>query len=119
MTPPADSDSDSDSEDELARPAVNENTPLLPRPPVKSTLKITALLALGTVCLSLAGFLLAESSAGLAAVLGVSDTVVGMTLLSFATTLPEKVSGSSSLPRLISGSWLRSMPAREARLVCS
>ena len=47
-------------------------------------------LLLGFVALSISGYILSHSSAILASSLGISDTVFGATLLSLATTLPEK-----------------------------
>jgi Ca2+/Na+ antiporter len=56
----------------------------------------TAQLILGFVALSLSGYILSHSTASIADAVGVSDTVLGVTVLSFATTLPEKfVSGIS------------------------
>lgn len=52
----------------------------------------------GFLALSLSGYVLSHSSVTLASLLGVSESIVGLTILSFATTLPEKfvsfVSGS-------------------------
>ncbi|CAD6884501.1 unnamed protein product [Tilletia laevis] len=45
---------------------------------------------IGFALLALSGSLLASSGAGLAALFGWSDTLFGLTLLSFLTTLPEK-----------------------------
>ncbi|KAI8903648.1 Sodium/calcium exchanger protein-domain-containing protein [Powellomyces hirtus] len=45
----------------------------------------------GLLALSLAGYLLAGSSTAFADAAGLTDTVVGLTILSFATTLPEKI----------------------------
>ncbi|PWY99897.1 hypothetical protein BCV70DRAFT_162073 [Testicularia cyperi] len=47
-------------------------------------------LLLALVLLSLAGYLLSHSLLAVAALTRVSDTVLGLTLLSFATTIPEK-----------------------------
>ena len=108
-----DGDSDEDEEDEVtptgavtAEPAPNgraigpnaadETAPLLstatrtthkPRP---SILHHVFKLLLGFLGLSISGYILSRSSTILASSLGISDTVFGATLLSIATTLPEK-----------------------------
>lgn len=47
-------------------------------------------LILGLLALSLAGYLLARSAGGIADLLDLSGTVFGLTIIAFATTLPEK-----------------------------
>jgi Ca2+/Na+ antiporter len=49
-----------------------------------------AQLILGFLALSLSGYVLSHSAASIADAVGLSDTVLGVTVLSFATTLPEK-----------------------------
>lgn len=49
-----------------------------------------AQLVLGFLALSLSGYVLSHSAASIADAVGLSDTVLGVTVLSFATTLPEK-----------------------------
>ncbi|KAK0526212.1 hypothetical protein OC834_004878 [Tilletia horrida] len=62
----------------------------------------------GFILLALSGSILASSGAGLAAMLGWSDTLFGLTLLSFLTTLPEKalslVAGRKGLHGALAGS---------------
>jgi Ca2+/Na+ antiporter len=48
-------------------------------------------LAIGVVALSLSGYVLSHSASTIASTLNLSGTVVGITILSFATTLPEKL----------------------------
>ena len=48
-------------------------------------------LVLGFLALSLSGYLLSHSISSLASAFSLSDSVVGITILSFATTLPEKL----------------------------
>ena len=45
---------------------------------------------IGFLTLSLSGYVLSHSASSIASLLGVSETIVGLTILSFATTLPEK-----------------------------
>ncbi|OBT53055.1 hypothetical protein VE04_07546 [Pseudogymnoascus sp. 24MN13] len=100
-----DSDSESDSDDdegnngsdsEAQRPPA-ETSPLLangaqrPRSTHKhSLLYHSAQLVLGFLALSLSGYVLSHTAASIADEFGLSNTVVGVTVLSFATTLPEK-----------------------------
>lgn len=49
-----------------------------------------ARLVLGFAALSISGYVLSHSAASIADAVGLSDTVLGVTVLSFATTLPEK-----------------------------
>jgi hypothetical protein len=50
-----------------------------------------AQIAIGFLALSLSGYILAHSASSLASLFGLSETVVGLTILAFATTLPEKL----------------------------
>lgn len=47
-------------------------------------------IVIGFVALSLSGYVLSHAASTLASALNLSDTVVGLTVLAFATTLPEK-----------------------------
>lgn len=74
-----------------------ESTPLFPSPSA-STLKrfhhtlIPVLKVLcGFLCLTISGFILSHTSAKLATAFDMSDSAFGATVLSLATTLPEKV----------------------------
>jgi Ca2+/Na+ antiporter len=72
---------------------VNESTPLFPkdsRTPTRGTTFHPIKLLFGFIALSVSGFILSHSSGDLARAFGISDTVFGATILSFATTLPEK-----------------------------
>ncbi|KAI8819307.1 Sodium/calcium exchanger protein-domain-containing protein [Fimicolochytrium jonesii] len=114
MEPPVDSDSDSESDSGLSSSSDDEeglnsgpngvsrvetsSTPLvngiipgigLRRP--KSTAYHVATVGVSFIALSVSGYLLAGSSTAFAEAAGLTDTVVGLTLLSFATTLPEKL----------------------------
>lgn len=105
----SDSDSDSDAEtsddddanDEEAAIAPNqptETSPLVTRappitrnkPPHSLTYHLTHLL-LGFLALSLSGYLLSHSAITLSDALHLSGTVFGLTVVSLATTLPEKL----------------------------
>ncbi|CEL09164.1 hypothetical protein ASPCAL12304 [Aspergillus calidoustus] len=116
--PPAlsDSDSDSDSDAEIANPPhgqsswtqASERSPLLDNanpspeptpPPENNTVQrlprplhhhITQLIS-GLLALSLSGYILAHSAGALADTLHLSGTVFGLTVVAFATTLPEKL----------------------------
>ena len=84
----------SDSEPPLnatARDTVDETTALIPSAPHARTLgrHITQLI-IGFFALSLSGYTLSHSATSIAAELNISSTVYGITILSFATTLPEK-----------------------------
>ncbi|KAI5476828.1 hypothetical protein MNV49_007124 [Pseudohyphozyma bogoriensis] len=96
----SDSDtSDSDSDDEVGEPPSvvppTSTTPLLPKPAPrrrpKSTLHHIVLLLLSTLALSLSGYLLSKSCTSFASLLHFPPSSVGLTILSLATTLPEKV----------------------------
>jgi Ca2+/Na+ antiporter len=111
-----DSDSDSDSDDEDGashghnhdnnRVVTSETSPLLDngQPTVFSdelsatrTRRSRSLayhicqLVLGLASLSISGYILSHSASSIADSLGLSGTLVGITILSFATTLPEKL----------------------------
>lgn len=101
----SDSDSDSDSDDEgvthgndsEAQRLPAETSPLLPngvngaRSVHKHTLLYHSIqLILGFIALSLSGYVLSNTAASLADEFNLSNTVLGVTVLSFATTLPEK-----------------------------
>ncbi|KAL7746678.1 hypothetical protein RI367_007957 [Sorochytrium milnesiophthora] len=87
-----DSDSDSDCEAATADEMPEAAAPTEPKPKqTRSTATHIAFLLCGLAALSVAGWLLAGSSTAFAAAAGLSDSVVGLTLVSFATTLPEKV----------------------------
>lgn len=102
----SDDDSDSDEEPAPRQPARSpdlETSPLLrdasssqqnATPANKG--RVTPLyyhilqLFLGLLALSLSGYLLADSAGNMADLLGLSGTVLGLTIIAFATTLPEK-----------------------------
>ncbi|OBT69290.1 hypothetical protein VE03_01954 [Pseudogymnoascus sp. 23342-1-I1] len=101
----SDSDSDSDSDDEGGNQSSDpeaqhppaETSPLLLNGAntAHSTHKHSLLyhsiqLILGFIALSLSGYVLSHTAASLADDFGLSNTVLGVTVLSFATTLPEK-----------------------------
>lgn len=104
----SESDDDSDSDEEpaprqRARSPDLETSPLLRdanSSPQNATLankkRVTPLyhhilqLILGLIALSLSGYLLAGSAGAIADLLGLSGTVLGLTIIAFATTLPEK-----------------------------
>lgn len=99
-----DSDSDSDSDDEGSHGSDSESqhlpaesSPLLPNGAIgdRSAYKHSLLyhsvqLVLGFLALSLSGYVLSHTAASIADEFGLSNTVLGVTVLSFATTLPEK-----------------------------
>ena len=58
-----------------------------------------AQIVIGFLALSLSGYVLAHSAAPLSSSLGLSETVVGLTILTFATTLPEKLVSWWQQPR--------------------
>lgn len=104
MAPPEDSDSDSDDEDDnLDGQVASETSPLLRdpenTPPMvhaerhgpRSLAYHVCQLIIGLVALTLSGYILSHSAATIAESLHLADTVVGITILSFATTLPEKL----------------------------
>ncbi|CAL3967609.1 hypothetical protein PZA11_003863 [Diplocarpon coronariae] len=68
-----------------------------------STLYHVTHLTLGFLALSLSGYILSHSVAALSAQVSFSSTVLGITLLSFATTLPEKLVSIMSARRGESG----------------
>lgn len=112
------SDSDSESEDEsdsdsgigndddaIATAIETETSPLLHptdppptnSPPARQRRKRRSLfhhiiqLLIGLVALTLSGYILSHSASSIADLLNLSGTVFGVTILSFATTLPEKL----------------------------
>ncbi|CRG90520.1 histone-lysine N-methyltransferase SUV420H [Talaromyces islandicus] len=119
----SDSDSDSDNEDVVDRshgrdhnPTVtSETSPLLHNGQTTSSESATQTrrsrslayhicqLVLGLLVLSISGYILSHSASSIADSLGLSGTVVGLTILSFATTLPEKLVAVLSSSRGHSG----------------
>ena len=81
-----------------AEVSVSETTALLPdgrkgldnQRPKRSLGWHVFQLVLGFTALSLAGYVLSHSASSLASLMNLSNTVIGITILSFATTLPEK-----------------------------
>jgi Ca2+/Na+ antiporter len=108
LSAPEDSDSDSDSNSDSEDDAPNteettavpnnestEESALLPRSNrssdwIHNFSYHLIYLILGFIALSISGFVLSRSAASIATASGISDTVIGVTILSFATTLPEK-----------------------------
>ncbi|KAF7158929.1 hypothetical protein CNMCM5623_004108 [Aspergillus felis] len=93
----SDSDSDAGSTDHVVD-SVTEATPLIesqsdhiPERSTRSLLYHVTKLFFGLIALSLAGYLLSHSAVGIADSLHLSGTVFGLTIVSFATTLPEKL----------------------------
>lgn len=99
------SDEDEESEgagfdemDGTAEVTVTETSALLPdgrkgldnHKPKRSLAWHVFQLVLGFIALSLSGYVLSHTASSLASVMHLSNTVVGITILSFATTLPEK-----------------------------
>lgn len=74
----------------------DESTPLFPKPSAsklrrfRNTLSPMLKLLCGFVALTISGFILSHTSAHLAASFNMSDSAFGATILSLATTLPEK-----------------------------
>jgi Ca2+/Na+ antiporter len=83
--------------------AASDRTPLLvshPQDPStprsipqirKSTIHHLTLLIISTILLSISGYLLASTTSNLAILLGLYQSTAGLTILSIATTLPEKL----------------------------
>ncbi|KAH8695217.1 sodium/calcium transporter [Talaromyces proteolyticus] len=109
----SDSDSDNENDDEIedsehARPAASETSPLLNGEhsgnlhertnTFRSLFYHIYQLLIGFLLLSISGFILSHSANKIAEYFNLSGTVIGITILSFATTLPEKfvavISGS-------------------------
>lgn len=73
-----------------------ESTPLFPKPTASRLRKLSHTLGpmfkllCGFVALAVSGFILSHTSAHLAGALDMSDSAFGATVLSLATTLPEK-----------------------------
>jgi Ca2+/Na+ antiporter len=105
----SDSESDSDSDDDLpiarddravGQDGMSENSPLLHDPnsvleghTVKPTMSLfyhLCQLLFGLLALSLSGYIIAHSAGALTQSLELSGTVFGLTVIAFATTLPEK-----------------------------
>ncbi|KAJ4391681.1 hypothetical protein N0V93_005300 [Gnomoniopsis smithogilvyi] len=82
-----------------------ESTPLFPSPSASTMKKfhhsLTPILKVlcGFVCLTISGFILSHTSAKLATAFDMSDSAFGATILSLATTLPEKVLAVTSSTR--------------------
>jgi Ca2+/Na+ antiporter len=106
---PEDEESQSDEDDEsegagfdemdgTAEVSLNETTALLPdgrkgldnHKPRRSLSWHVLQLVLGFIALAMSGFVLSHTAASLASSMHLSNTVIGITILSFATTLPEK-----------------------------
>jgi Ca2+/Na+ antiporter len=104
------SDSDSESEDEsesdsgigdddgiateaspLLRPTDPTSLPAAKRRRRRSLIYHIAHLLIGLIALSLSGYILSHSASSIADLLNLSGTVFGVTILSIATTLPEKL----------------------------
>lgn len=93
----SDSDSDAESTDDVGD-TVTEATPLIesqsgeiPGRSTRTLLYHITQLFFGLIALSLAGYLLSHSAVSIADSLHLSGTVFGLTIVSFATTLPEKL----------------------------
>lgn len=101
------SDTDSDSDSDIHGPSrLNNHSPTTARPEIANSDENQALLAgpssprpllthilqlvLGFLALSLAGYILSHSATSIASELHLSGTIFGLTILAFATTLPEK-----------------------------
>ncbi|KAL2869696.1 sodium:calcium antiporter [Aspergillus lucknowensis] len=109
VTPPQASDSDSDSDegmsdDEHPNPSgrqtglpETEASPLLSRDISRHQRRPRPLayhvsqLIIGLAALTLSGYILSHSASAIAEYLNLSATVIGFTVVSFATTLPEKM----------------------------
>lgn len=109
VSPPELSDSDSDGEhsdsddgESVNHPAISENSPLIehehtPSSTDKGSRRSRSLtyhifqLIVGFISLSLSGYILSHSAVTIADSLHLSGTVFGLTVVSFATTLPEKL----------------------------
>lgn len=101
LNAPEDSDSDSDDGDNGSNDSpANEISPLLSsavsneqrpaRDRKRGLLYRVIQLIFGFVALSISGYVLSHSAASIADEFNLSGTVLGVTVLSFATTLPEK-----------------------------
>ncbi len=97
------SDDEADEESNTHQPLHSEASPLLTDDrashPVPVTRKTRALhgliyhicqLLIGFISLSISGYVLSHSASSIADAVHLSGTVLGITILSFATTLPEK-----------------------------
>lgn len=105
VEPPVESDSESEDDDDstiregpenMEEDSASENSPLVPATEMAQKSKKRSLqyhiaqLILGFLALSLSGYILSHSASNIASAFSLSGTVVGMTILSLATTLPEK-----------------------------
>lgn len=94
----------------------SENSPLLsnvhgspaPKPKARKPRSLSfhvLQLFIGFLCLCISGYVLSHTAATLSDALNLSGTVLGMTILSFATTLPEKfvavLSGTRGHPGIL------------------
>ncbi|KAJ5115922.1 hypothetical protein N7456_000270 [Penicillium angulare] len=95
-------ESDSDEDESVNYATISENTPLIENELTSSSTdkggrRSRSLtyhsfqLILGFLALSLSGYILAHSAVAIADSLHLSGTVFGLTVVSFATTLPEKL----------------------------
>ena len=92
-------DDTSDDEDEEAPTPVTETSSLLANGRTgaenhrskRSLLFHVSRLILGFIALSISGYVLSHTASSLASIIGLSNAVIGITILSFATTLPEKL----------------------------
>lgn len=81
---------------QYAREDATESTPLFPSPTaprlkrIRHTIIPILKVLCGFVCLTISGFILSHTSAKLAIAFDMSDSAFGATILSLATTLPEK-----------------------------
>ncbi|KAJ6126392.1 sodium/calcium transporter [Penicillium sp. IBT 18751x] len=95
-------DSDSDDDESVNHANISENSPLIENEPTpsstdKGSRRSRSLtyhmfqLILGFISLYLSGYILSHSAVTIAGSLHFSGTVFGLTVVSFATTLPEKL----------------------------
>lgn len=93
---PSSSSSSAGSSTTSGHAAANESTPLFPKPTasrlkrIRHTLVPILQVLGGFAALTISGFILSHTSAQLAAAFDMSDSAFGATVLSLATTLPEK-----------------------------
>ena len=96
--PEEDSSDEESDRDEEASTSATEASSLLANgrtrddihEPKRSLLFHVFQLVLGFIALSLSGYVLSHTASSLASAMNLSNTVIGITILSFATTLPEK-----------------------------
>lgn len=95
------SDDETYGESDTHRPQLSESSPLLsddaspesvarPRGGPRSLTYHIAQLILGFLALVISGYVLSHTASSIAEAANISSTVLGITILSFATTLPEK-----------------------------